>query len=232
MHSHQPITHKPLYNQQASAVSKYTVPGKNVKMTSAKLRAQCVSHPKHTVLVTCYLQFYGHAFANVSSYGNKELVVDEQVYQCYIATQLLQSLKFDALFSCVDIVSLVSSHPAACNALVKYAAANIKDVDLGFICEHAGGILASSPISYLKAAQLRGTLFEDDYDTSTISSVFTKFYVDHTEPLAVLSHCKEKDQWCLGELLDGYEFLAIFPIAPVSPTTPISLVEPKTPTVS
>ncbi|KAG1883122.1 hypothetical protein F4604DRAFT_1576628, partial [Suillus subluteus] len=113
------------------------------------------------------------------------------VHQCYIATQLSQSLKFHALFSCVDIVSLVSSHPAACNSLAKYAAANIKDVDLGFICKHANGILASSLISYLKAAQL--TLFEDNCDT-TISSVFTKYYVDNTEPLAVLSHCKEKDQ--------------------------------------
>ncbi|KAG1800092.1 hypothetical protein EV424DRAFT_1518445, partial [Suillus variegatus] len=121
-----------------------------------------------------------------------------------------------ALFSCVNIVGLVLSHPAACNALAKYASANIKDVELDFIRQHAKGILASSPISYLKPAQLRGSLFQDSCDSDAISSVFTKFYVDHTEPLAVLEQYKKKGQWCLGELLDGHEFLAVFPIAPVS----------------
>ncbi|KAG1834560.1 hypothetical protein EV424DRAFT_1478438, partial [Suillus variegatus] len=114
------------------------------------------------------------------------------------------------------VVGLVLSHPAACNALAKYASANIKDVELDFIHQHAKGILASSPISYLKAAQLRGSLFQDSCDSDAISSVFTKFYVDHTEPLAVLEQYKKKGQWCLGELLDGHEFLAVFPIAPVS----------------
>jgi hypothetical protein len=99
---------------------------------------------------------------------------------------------------------------------------------LSFICEHTSGILGSSPISYLKVAQLTGELFEDNYNSGTISSAFTKFYVDHTEPLEVLSLYKKKDQWCLGELLDGHEFLAIFPITPMSSTVPLSLVTPTT----
>lgn len=121
-------------------------------MTSAKLRAQCLSHPENTVLVTCYLQvehehpqLYGHAFATVWDYGeNKgnsgptisckislsdsiqvgwvtQLVVHKAVCRCYIATQLLQALKFHVLFSDVNIVGLASSHPASCNALAKYA---------------------------------------------------------------------------------------------------------------
>ncbi|KAG2081373.1 hypothetical protein BD769DRAFT_1377506 [Suillus cothurnatus] len=179
-------------------------------MTGARLRAQCLSHPKHTVLVTCYLQvnplesprLYGHAFATVWDYGERrgtfgwvtQLVVDEQVHQRYIVTQLLQSLKLHVLFSRVDIVGLVSSHPTACNALAKYATADIKNIDLGFIREHTSGILGSSPISYLKAAQLMGALFEDNCNSGTISSVFTKFFVDHTEPLEVLSLYKKKDQ--------------------------------------
>ncbi|KAG1835597.1 hypothetical protein EV424DRAFT_1562772, partial [Suillus variegatus] len=81
-----------------------------------------------------------------------------------------------------------------------------------FSDEHAKGILESSPISYLKAAQLRGTLFQDNCDNKAISSVFTEFYVNHTEPLAVLRQYKKRGQWCLGELLNGHEFLAIFPI--------------------
>ncbi|KAG1777586.1 hypothetical protein EV702DRAFT_1197205 [Suillus placidus] len=204
------------WGKQASTISKYTIPGKNVKMTGARLREQCLSHPEHTVLVTYYLQvntleglqLKGHAFAMVWDYGQTkvgwvtQLVVDEQVHQRYIATQLLQAFKFHTLFFGVNIVGLVLSHPAACNALAKYAAGNIKDINLNFIREHASGILASSHISYLRAAQLRGTLFEDDCDSGAISSVFTKFYVDHTEPLKVMSQYQARDQWCLGELLD------------------------------
>ncbi|KAG1847646.1 hypothetical protein DFJ58DRAFT_663154 [Suillus subalutaceus] len=222
-----------IWGNQAATISKFTVAGKQVKMNGARLRSQCLSHLESSVLVSCYIQvdplesecpqLYGHAFATVWDYGeNKvgwvtQLVVDEAVRQCYITTHLLQTLKCHALFSRVNIVGLISSHPAACNALVKYAAANIKDIELDFIRQHAKGILASSPISYLKAAQLRGSLFQDSCDNGAISSVFTKFYVDHTEPLAVLEQYKKTGQWCLGELLNGHEFLAVFPIAPMSP---------------
>ncbi|KAG1868786.1 hypothetical protein C8R48DRAFT_771555 [Suillus tomentosus] len=219
-------SHYGIWGDQASTISKYTIAGKNVRMTSAKLRAQCLSHPENTVLVTCYLQvehdhpqLYGHAFATVWDHGeNKvgwvtQLVVHKAVRRRYIATQLLQALKFHALFSDVNIVGLASSHPASCNALAKYAAASINNVNLNFIHKHAKGILESSPISYLKAAQLRGTLFQDNCDNKAISSVFTEFYIDHTEPLAVLQQYKKRGRWCLGELLDGHEFFAIFPIA-------------------
>ncbi|OAX38894.1 hypothetical protein K503DRAFT_690778, partial [Rhizopogon vinicolor AM-OR11-026] len=56
-------------------------------------------------------QLIGHAFAS--------LVVDKSVCKRYIATQLLQTLKFHSLFESVKVVDLVSSHPAACNALAK-----------------------------------------------------------------------------------------------------------------
>ncbi|KAG1805434.1 uncharacterized protein BJ212DRAFT_1248843, partial [Suillus subaureus] len=177
--------------------------GKQVKMTSARLQSQCLSRLESSILVTCYIQvdplesecpqLYGHAFATVWDYGkNKvgwvtQLVVNEAVHQHYITTHLLQALKCHTLFTHVNIIGLVSSHPAACNALAKYAAANIKDVELDFIHQHAKGILASSPISYLKATQLRGLLFQDSCDNGAISS----FYVDHTEPLAVLEHYKK-----------------------------------------
>ena len=50
-----------------------------------------------------------------------QLVIDKSVCKCYITTQLLQTLKDHDLFQNVTVVGLVSSHPAACNALVKYA---------------------------------------------------------------------------------------------------------------
>ncbi|KAG2029470.1 hypothetical protein BDR03DRAFT_880661, partial [Suillus americanus] len=97
-------------------------------------------------------------------------------------------------------------------------------VDLDFICGHAKGILEATPISYLKAAHPKGMLFQENCNNGVVSSVFTEFYVDHAEPLAVLEQYKLKGQWCLGELLDGHEFLAIFPIAPVSPITPMGQI--------
>jgi hypothetical protein len=164
-----------------------------------------------------------------------QLVVDKTVRQRYIATQLLQVLKAHPLFTSISIIGLVSSHPAACNALAKYAgksilplstrlsqlmvsqAANIYSVDLDFIRDNAAGILAASDIQYLKDAKLSGKLFQEDNDSGAVSSVFTEFYVDHDEPLEVLEQYKAKGQWCLGELLDGHEFLAIFPVMTSSP---------------
>ncbi|OJA12473.1 hypothetical protein AZE42_13628 [Rhizopogon vesiculosus] len=102
--------------------------------------------------------------------------------------------KYNSLFAPVKAVGLVSSHPAACNALVKYASANLYDIDLAFIGDRAEGILASPSISYLKTAQLKGGVFQADCDDGAASSVFTSFYVDHTESLKALEQYKAKRQ--------------------------------------
>lgn len=93
----------------------------------------------------------------------------------------------------------------------------VAEVDLQFIRRNAESVLAASFIDYLKGAVLHGKLFQADSDTSAISSVFTQFYVDHAEPLEALEKYKARGAWCLGELLDGHEFLALFPVAPLSP---------------
>ena len=49
-----------------------------------------------------------------------------------------------------------------------------------------------------------------------ISSVFTEFYVDYEELLEVLDKFKACSQWCLGELLDGHEYLALVPVLQLS----------------
>jgi hypothetical protein len=81
-------------------------------------------------------------------------------------------------------------------------------------------------VDYIKTMELRGSLFEDNCTTGAISSVFTNFYVDHTEPLEALKRFKENTGWVLGELFDGHEFLVILPtgdngsgsfIPPISP---------------
>jgi len=232
-----------IWGPGAATISKYTKPGERVKITGSKLRTQFVCPPEKTVLVTCIQvdptlgitsgRLIGHAFTSVWDYipsggdpANRtselvgwvtQLVVDKSFRRRYIATQLLQTLKSNPLFASATVVGLASSHPAACNVLAKYASANLYDVDLAFIRDHAEGILASSSASYLKAAQVRGSLFQADCDSGAVSSAFTSFYVDHDEPLKVLKRYEAKGQWSLGELLDGHEFLAIFPVAPLKP---------------
>ena len=60
--------------------------------------------------------------------------------------------------------------------------------------------------------ELRGSLFEDKVMSGAGSSVFTSFYVDHTEPLTALAKYKARNQWLLGDLLEGHEFFMILPV--------------------
>jgi len=125
---------------------------------------------------------------------------------------------------------LASSHPAACLALCKSARAfisyfsivtvtklssrstrvgiSIQRIDLAFMKSNAIKVLGPTPVEYLKSPCLRGTLFEEQpIDPTAISSIFTKFYVDHHEPLEVLK--KYESTWPLGALLDGHEFFVL-----------------------
>lgn len=87
----------------------------------------------------------------------------------------------------------------------------IKEIDTNFISQHAQEILSVTPVEYLKDLELRGKLFENG-SSDIVSCLNTKFYVDHNEPLKVLKVFKDSGAWCLGNLLDGHEFLIIVPI--------------------
>jgi hypothetical protein len=89
---------------------------------------------------------------------------------------------------------------------VHYAGMPICSVDLTFCQAHVKSILDTSPVLYIRDMQLCGTLFEDDCNTSAISSVFTNFFVDHCEPLAALTIYKASSGWILGDLLEGFSF--------------------------
>ena len=54
-----------------------------------------------------------------------QLVVDASIRKRYIATLLLQTLKIHPLFYDITAIGLVSSHPAACSALSKYASKHL-----------------------------------------------------------------------------------------------------------
>lgn len=199
-------------------------PRARVKFSPARLRQQLLSSPENTVLVVCYqlesgggLALVGHAFATSWDYDGgragwiTQLVVSVAVRKRYIATSLLQMLKVHSPFRDITAIGLVSSHPAACHALAKYASVPIQSIDLGFCRQNARAILEGSPVGYVREMQLRGSLFEDKCAPGTISCVFTSFYIDHAEPLEALAAYQARGQWLLGELLDGHEFLIILP---------------------
>ena len=91
-------------------------------------------------------------------------------------------------------------------------------VDTNFIARTAKKIFQVAPIAYLQPSNidLRGSLFQNEYDNGVVCSVFTQFYVDHREPLEALEVFKKAGRWCLGELLDGHEFLIVVPVIPKS----------------
>jgi hypothetical protein len=88
----------------------------------------------------------------------------------------------------------------------------IENIDLSFCRENAKSILEASPVDYVRAMQLHGSLFEKDCTSGAISLGNTKFYVDHDEPLAALQTFKDSGKWSLGELLEGHEFLILVPV--------------------
>ncbi|KAG6377942.1 hypothetical protein JVT61DRAFT_14735 [Boletus reticuloceps] len=200
--------------------------GTRVKATVAFLRQQLLTALKDTVLIVCYqpdardatqLELVGHAFATAwdFEFGRigwvTQLVVNVDFRNRYIATSLLQMLKQSSPFLGIMAIGLVSSHPAACHALAKYASTAIQSIDTLFYRDIVDSILKASPVKYLRDAKLRGSLFEENCTSGAVSSVYTNFYVDHAEPLDALSVYQRRQQWVLGELLDGHEFITVLP---------------------
>lgn len=134
-----------------------------------------------------------------------QLVVHREYRQRGLALGLLCQLRQDR----DDIYGLMSSHPAACLAAIKAFGSPLKPVDLNYIREHAGSIMAVSPVAYVKDARLRGSLFEHGNVSGLVSSVDSGFFVDHQEPLEALAWVQEAMDWPFGELHDGHEFIVL-----------------------
>ena len=88
----------------------------------------------------------------------------------------------------------------------------VNRIDTHFIFQNATKILERTPIEYLKDVRLVGSLFDKNCTTEAVSCADTHFYVDHKEPLAALDAFKAARGWCLGELLEGHEFLIIISV--------------------
>jgi len=84
-------------------------------------------------------------------------------------------------------------------------------VDLEFISKNANEVLLTSPIPYIRNAELCGTIFDVRDTSGMVSGVNTSFFVDHTEPLEALAEVEREWQWPLGRLPDGYEYLLMLP---------------------
>ncbi|KAH6889408.1 hypothetical protein B0T10DRAFT_404855, partial [Thelonectria olida] len=193
-------------------------PGNRVKMSADLLRAQCLPDGSRS----CYARIVvdgvlaGNAFVCRWTYGDRQvcwvtqLVVHTDYRERRLATALLIALQD----SDDDIFGIMSSHPAACKALVKgFGNFMFSHVRLGFAEEHAASIMKESPIAYVKNAKLRGSLFSSEDETGLVCGVDSDFYVDHEEPLKALSWFKAAGEWPLGELPDGYEFLLLFDVS-------------------
>lgn len=203
--------------------------GSRVRLSKHRLRAQYLPDNATCsyVRVTVEDRLVGNAFACRWSYKDKtvcwvtQLVVHSDFRERGLAVGLLNLLRQDD----DAIYGLMSSHPAACLAAAKafgskghttlpYCDFNtdiliggINTVAVGFIRDNAEAIIKVSPISYIKDAELCGSLFDLEDTSGVISSVYTNFFVDHTEPLEALAWVREGLDWPLGELLDGHEFL-------------------------
>ncbi|EPQ52659.1 hypothetical protein GLOTRDRAFT_46421 [Gloeophyllum trabeum ATCC 11539] len=212
-------SHYGVWGEGATTVSPFLKPQARVKMTTHKLASECFGESSRTVISTCKIDdaLVGHAIAVVWDYDGgrtgwiAQLVVHESFRRRWIATSLLQALKEHPLFKTINVIGLVSSHPASCNALVKYANIRIEDIDLDFIRANAERVLRSTPIGYLKAS-LVGGLFGTSGDMDAVSCLFTKYFVDHREPREVLQSYKNAGRWPLGDLPPGHEFLVLVPV--------------------
>ena len=80
---------------------------------------------------------------------------------------------------------------------------------LQYIRDNAAAIIESSPVSYVRNAELHGTLFNSVEDDGTVSCANTGFFVDHTKPLQAMSIARERTAWPIGDLINGHEFLLL-----------------------
>lgn len=110
------------------------------------------------------------------------------------------------------LVSLKSSSSSHSPWLNEVLDVKIENIDLSFCRENAKIIFEASPVDYIRDTQPHGSLFEKDCTSGVVSSVNTRFFVDHDEPLAALQIFKDSRKWPLGELLEGHEFLIIVPV--------------------
>lgn len=82
-------------------------------------------------------------------------------------------------------------------------------VPLDFARNNAADILAASPVSYIQKATPAGTIFEKNGGDLRCGAD-TGFHVDQSEAKEAVSELEMRDEWPLGDLIDGHEYLLLF----------------------
>ncbi|KAI9668383.1 MAG: hypothetical protein M1831_001137 [Alyxoria varia] len=134
-----------------------------------------------------------------------QLVVEERFRERGVATRLLSAVKEaeDKVFG------ICSSHPAALKAAGRAWSATSswtrpQESQFAFMKKHARDLVKTAPIDYVRRAKVRGTLFDDDSDTSSLAHLDTRFYVDHREPDRALERVRAQGkEWPFGGLPEG-----------------------------
>lgn len=104
---------------------------------------------------------------------------------------------------------ILSSHPAAILGALRAWGRGIEEANLEMVKEHGAGVMAASPVKYVRDAKLKGSVFGLEDGTGTVCCADTNFWVDYAEPLAVLAEVKKKVTWPFGELPEACEFLVL-----------------------
>ncbi|KAH7561581.1 hypothetical protein BM1_02685 [Bipolaris maydis] len=194
-------------------MGKYCKPGKRVKMSVERLREQSLAPGTNSVLVRSIDgdKLAGYAFATRWMYEGRQicwvtqLCVSHEYRGRKLATQILIRLREgqnDRGFG------ILSSHPAAILGALRAWGRGIEDVNMEIAKEHAAGIMAASPVKYVRDAKLKGSLFGSG-DDGTVCCADTSFWVDHAEPFAALAEIKKRATWPFGDLPEGCEFLVL-----------------------
>ncbi|EUC41318.1 hypothetical protein COCMIDRAFT_106489 [Bipolaris oryzae ATCC 44560] len=197
----------------AQKVAKHCKHGNRIRLSVERLRAQSLVPAADSVLVRAMHgdELAGYTFATRWMYEGRricwvtQLCVGSQWRRRGLATELLRRLREDGDYA----FGILSSHPAAIMAGLRAWGRGIENVDVDLVKEHGAGIMAASPVQYVRDAKLRGSFFGSGDDDSAVCCADTDFWVDHAEPLATLAEVKRRFTWPFGQLPEGCEFLAL-----------------------
>ncbi|KAJ8116752.1 hypothetical protein OPT61_g1884 [Boeremia exigua] len=196
--------------------------GNRIKMSVPRLCEQSLSPSTDSELLLGLYdnKIAGYAFATRWQHGGHQicwvtqLCVSPEHRRKKLATKILLRLREghnDHSFG------ILSSHPAAILGALRAWGSGIEKFDISMIRGDVHDVMVASPVNYVKAAKPAGSLFQEGReDDRVICCADTAFWVDHTEPLAVLAAFAERDiKWPFGELPEGYEYLVLINTAEV-----------------
>ncbi|XP_014562796.1 hypothetical protein COCVIDRAFT_83701 [Bipolaris victoriae FI3] len=196
-------------------IGKHCKHGKRIRLSVERLRSQSLAPGTNSVLVRGMYgdELAGYAFVTRWMYEGRrvcwvtQLCVKVEYRRRGLATELLRRLREDEDYA----FGILSSHPAAIVAGLRAWGKGIENVDMSFVKEHGAGIMALSPVQYVRDAKFRGSIF-GSVDDGAVCCADTDFWVDHAEPLAILADVKKRVAWPFGNLPEGCEFLALIKI--------------------